>query len=490
MTSLPTVIASMLIVATTLVAGPPVPDDDAPAAPTVAAPEPDVDEGKRLLGEGDKLADEGKPTDAVVKYKEAFERLLPGLRQVEFKRSVARDVTPRAELGDYLKREFDRQLTPEEFAASELGYKALGLIPADMDLKATMLELLTEEVAAFYDSRTETMHLIEEPPPGEGGKKPGLLEKLLGKKEGFDKDENKTVIAHELTHALADQNFDLDKLQDAVKGDDDQTTALAALIEGEATLAMMGASMEDWDGKQSAALPAAGLERSLGLMGPLMSTLGGPALRKAPPYLAESLTFPYLRGMVFCATLANKGGWKAINSAYENPPISTEQILHPEKYLDHPDLPMVIDLGELDGGEGWTEAGRNTAGEMSMAVMLKRHGGAKAAAGWDGDEFAVFRGPEGKLGLAWLTTWDDEAEAREFARGYGRFQATKLEAGAPEAPAEADALYRERDGRWYAVVRRGADVAVVEGFPAEATGRLVDGLLAAEKAEWKPAAKD
>ena len=202
-----------------------------------------------------------------------------------------------------------------------------------------MVRVYSEEIAAFYDPKTKTMHLIKEPPVAEA-KKPGFLESLLGgKKAGFDKDENKTVIAHELTHALADQNYDLDKMQKAVEADDDRSLALSSLIEGEATLAMIGAQMDDWDGSKVGAIPAADLDRTFSLMMPFMSMAGGASLREAPPILSESLIFPYLRGMVFCASLTNEGGWKALNEAYENPPQSTEQILHPEKYRDQPDPP-------------------------------------------------------------------------------------------------------------------------------------------------------
>src|SRR5205823_972720 len=166
----------------------------------------------------------------------------------------------------------------------------------------------------------------------EAKKAPTFLERLLGKTSGFDKDEHKMVIAHELTHALADQNFDLDALQAAAKGDDDRDLALSALIEGEATLTMLGAMMDDWDGAKVAKIPAADLDRTFSLMMYLMPVFGGPSLRTAPPILSESMIFPYVRGLVFCARLTNDGGWEALDAAYHNPPLSTEQILHPEKY--------------------------------------------------------------------------------------------------------------------------------------------------------------
>ena len=448
-----------------------------------------VERGKELLAEGDRLADRKEPTEAVLKYKQAFEQLLPGLRQLRFKHEVKRDVTNREDLKALLLKEIDEELTPAEFRTNELGMKALGFIPRDLNWKETMVKVYSEEIAAFYDPKTKTMHLIKEAPAAEA-KKPGFLESLLGgKKSGFDKDENKTVIAHELTHALADQNYDLDKMQKAVEADDDRSLALSSLIEGEATLAMIGAGMDDWTGAKVGAIPFADLDRSFSLMMPFMSMAGGASLREAPVILSESLIFPYLRGMVFCAKLTNEGGWKALNEAYENPPQSTEQILHPEKYRAQPDPPTMIDLGRLEPGDGWAEVGRNVIGEMQLAVLLRKHGGKPIAAGWDGDRFAVFDGKDGKLAVVWLSTWDTEDDARDFARQYTRFQTTKMGKGVSSPDAFPDSIRRPHDGVVYAVERRGKDVAVVEGFATEATERLLESAFKAGKAELPPIGK-
>ena len=395
-------------------------------------------------------------------------------------------MTRREDLRAFLIKEIDEEMTPAEFKTGELGFKALGFIPAEMNWKEVMVKVYSEEIAAFYDPRTKTMHLIKEAPVVETKKK-GFFEALLGaKKTGFDKDENKTVIAHELTHALADQNYDLSKMQKAVHDDDDRTLALSSLIEGEATLAMIGAGMDDWDGSKVTAFPARDLDRLFSLIIPFMPMAGGAGLREAPPILSESLIFPYLRGMVFCARLANDGGWKAINEAYENPPQSTEQIIHPEKYRARPDPPTIVDLGKLEPGEGWAEIGRNVVGEMQMGVLFRRHGGKPIAAGWDGDRFAVFEGTGGKLGLVWLSTWDTEDDARDFARQYARFQTTKMGEGVPSPEVFPDAIRRPSSGIIYAVERRGQDVAVIEGFATEATDRLVEAAFRAKKTEMEP----
>ena len=454
----------------------------APAAPADEDLKADVGAGKALLAEGDAQADAGDTTEAVIRYKRAFEQLLPGLRGLPFRREVKRDVTERADLRKVILKELEEDQTPAEFRGDELGMKALGLIPRDLDLKQTYIELYTEQIAAFYDPKTGTMHLIKEPAAAKAPK-PGFLERLMGKKGGFDKDENKVTIAHELTHALADQHFGLDAMQAKCKGDDDRQLALSALVEGEATLAMMGAQMEDWSGKAITELPAADLDRVFRLLGPLMQMGGGPRLKEAPPILSETLIFPYLRGLTFCATLTNSGGWKAVDAAYGEPPLSTEQILHPEKYRARPDAPMTIDLPRLDPGAGWKEVGRNVVGEMQISIMLRKLDGRTAAAGWDGDAFATFTGPDDRLGLVWASTWDSEDDARQFARAYARFQTTKLGPDVPEPDAFPDSLRRPRDGSFLAVERRGADVVVVEGFPTEATESLMEAAFSAKKAE-------
>lgn len=438
--------------------------------------------GKKLLAEGDELADKGETTEALLRYKQAFEKLLPGMRKIPFKSEVLRDVTAREALKDVLLKEIDEDSTPEEFRADELGMKALGFLPLETNLKEVMIKIYSEEIAAFYDPKTKTMHLIKEP-EARVQKKPSLLERLLGKTGGFDKDENKTVIAHELTHALADQNYDIDAMQKAIQDNDDQDLALSALIEGEATLTMIGAQMEDWEGSAVINVPAANLDRVFSIMTPLLPMTSGKSLREAPAILAESMIFPYLRGMVFCAKLTNDGGWDALNAAYKRPPLSTEQILHPEKYSAKPDLPTTVDLGKLDPGAGWKELGRNVVGEMQTAILLRRQGGKSAAAGWDGDRFAVFEGPEGKLGLVWFTTWDSEKDADEFQEAYVKFQTTKLGKQAKAPDPLTPSTRREHEIAMFAVEQSGVDVIVVEGFSAETTERLIAEALKSKKTE-------
>ena len=446
-----------------------------------------VGKGTKLLEEGDRLADQGKFTEAVIRYKRAMEELLPGLRKIPFKHEVKRDVTKRENMKALILKEFDEDMTPEEFRANELALKVFGLLPRDFNLKDVLAQVYAEEVAAFYDPKTKTMHLIEESKTA-AKPAPTLLERIFGKKDDFDKDENKTVIAHELTHALADQHYDLDAMQQAVKKDDDRSLALDALIEGEATLAMFGVGMDDWDGDDITKVPAENLEFTFKLLSPFLSFLGGgKTLRSVPPIISESMIFPYFQGMVFCAKLTNEGGWASIDDVYRNPPLSTEQIIHPEKYRAKPDFPMTIDLGVLKPGDGWKEVGRNVLGEMQMAVLLKKQGGKRAAAGWDGDRYAIFEDPKNRLAMVWLSTWDTEDDAREFAHAYLAYQSAKVgDLGKPPKPIP-DSVWRNLDDRLFVVQRRGSNVAVVEGFSPEATPGLVEGAFQAKQTEARPA---
>jgi hypothetical protein len=475
------VAAALLVLAATASLSRP---DSARAFQDDAALPHDVAAGKTLLEEGDSLADQGDTTEAQTRYKRAFEQLLPSLRKLPFHHEVKRDMTDRGALAAKIVEEIDRDMTPAEFRAYEAGLKALGFLKPEVDLKALLGEVYGQEIGAFYDPRTDTMHLIRE--SEKDARKPSFLESLMGKKPGFDKDENKTVIAHEMTHALADQHFDLEKLLKSVKDDADRELATTALIEGEATLAMIAAQSKDWEGKSVRDLPAQEMGQILGFMGPLLPSLGGSAsLRKAPEVIQESMLFPYMKGLIFNLTLTNDDGWDAINAAYRNPPLSSEQILHPEKYRKNPDPPRDFTLKDLPAPQGWTELGQDVVGEMQAAVLLRPFDGRKAAAGWDGDRFAVFaRGDDAKsapLALVWRSVWDTEADAAEFATAYAAFQTRKLGSGGTKPPAEMPALLGRTgpEGARFVVERRGADVVVVEGFDPAPTSKLVEAAFAA-----------
>ena len=445
-----------------------------------AQPSRQTFEGLQLLLQGDRQADDGNINQAQITYQAAMEKLLPNIRHKPFKNTVKRDETRREKLGQVLVEEWEKEVTPKEFQLDEATWKVMDLIPQESNLKSAYIQLLTEEVAAFYDPKTKTMHLIREPEnkDREKPKKPAsLLDMLMGQKDGFDKQETQGVIAHELTHALDDQHFDLDAISNAVKDDDDAALAVSSLFEGEATLTMMAVQQGDWTGSQIVATPAEGLNRVMRLLSPLMPMAGGETARKSPPVMNESLIFPYLQGVVFCASLTNKGGWDALNQAYENPPISTEQILHPEKYQGpKSDWPIAIQVSPMQSPEGFNILGNSVIGELTTRILLGRFGGRNAAAGWGGDTLTVLQSKTDskKLACAWMTTWDSIQDAREFTAGIAQRWATKTDQdSAPTKPIQSDVKIKSESLH---IVLRGKDVLVIRGLDPKTSQSFSDSI--------------
>lgn len=447
-------------------------------------PDAQVSSGLALIRSGDALADSGKYNEAQIRYHEAMERILPSVRRLPLRHPVKRDETPRERLGKVLVDEWEKDVTPEKFRRDEATWKSLGLIPPDFDLKAAYVKLLSEEVAAFYDPKTRTMHLIREPENGDAGQPnpadqpKGLLELIMGPRPKFDKDGTRTVIAHELTHALGDQHFDFEAMQNAVENDDDASLALAALLEGDATLTMLAVSQEDWTGRRIVNMPAQRLSRLVRWFGPFLPMMGGATARNSPPVMYQSLLFPYVNGLVFCTHLTNAGGWPALDAAYRNPPLSTEQILHPEKYAGpQADPPSEIELSAITAPDGWADLGRNCIGELTIRIMLSRHGGNAAAEGWDGDTIAVFarKDDPNRLGMVWMSTWDTEADAEEFASALQKYWVPTgvTPAVTTRAGGATPTIRTISDGF---ISNAGKDVFGIRGFEPESAKSLVDAV--------------
>jgi hypothetical protein len=141
-------------------------------------------------------------------------------------------------------------------------------------------------------------------------------------------------------------------------------------------------------------------------------------LESAPPYLRDSLAFPYETGMTFAQALYQEGGYDAINDSLADPPTSTEQIMHPETYIDERDDPQAVELADLTAalGDGWEQRETDSIGEFDLSVMLRENGApdyAEAAAGWDGGQYAYYASDSGSL-MVVKTVWDSPEDAAEF----------------------------------------------------------------------------
>lgn len=442
------------------------------AAPPAQA---SIPEGLLLLDKGDSAAQAGDYSRALLDYKRAYDRLLPSIRGLDFLETTPAEVIPRAELKERLGETLDDE-AKAEMRFWDRAMKAFGVLPEVMSLEPLMLSMLEGEVAGYYDPERKQITLVDastapkKPPPS------SFWGKLLAgdRNEKFDTDDNQGVIAHELTHALTDQHYDLKKLQEARRNIDDASMAIDALIEGDAMIAMMAAMSGDF--ARSASMFEAGGDYwrlAFELLADLAPELSGSVLRQAPPFFAKTLMFPYSEGMVFLLDVGARRGYAAVDEVYANPPLSTEQVLHPEKYL-RGEAPVMLSEPEWRV-KGVERLGSNVLGEVQIRYVLDDE---DAAAGWGGDRYTIFEGPSGTA-LAWLTVWDSIRDANEFSNAWRRYIEVRLRRDAnlepPVLPSFRDgALVHQSRNREFRIRREGRRVVIVEGRRGQPLEPLMD----------------
>lgn len=274
------------------------------------------------------------------------------------------------------------------------------------------------------------------------------------------------VVAHELGHSLQFQHFRVPEIASVT--DEDARLARLALVEGDAMLVMAAFASEEHHLPLSRVLVrmAEGAMQA-SLLGYQAAVEQSPELRKAPPFQRERLVFPYQAGGSFVAQIHRAGGFPLVNRLYDWPPATTEQILHPEKYLAG-ELPVPVRAPAAPAG--WQTLSSGHVGQLLVRAMLdvcnERLDSHRAAVGWGGDAFTVVsQGERGALLL--VTTWDTDGDAREFERA---MRATA--ACWDRAPAATREIFR---GTTH-VRRLGSVVGVVRGLPAQQARALLPGL--------------
>lgn len=313
-------------------------------------------------------------------------------------------VLTRDELVQRLPGMISEELDPAELEGATRALVALGLLPEGSDLLDLTVRLLGEQVAGFYDPLTDEMIVVAD----------------------GDFSAEAYYYAHEVVHALQDAHLDPNDLMEETSSDnDDEALAMAALYEGDAVVTSTSY-----------------LEKHPELAFDLLreAQTESTELDSAPAAVVVTLVFPYISGQPFVERLFQAGGWDAVDAAYLDMPASTEQILHPEKYLDR-DNPVTLTLPTPSEamGDGWSEVNQNTLGELQIALLLANlppgsgfngmtgqyaipDPALNAAAGWDGDRYALWAGSDGQEVLAWRTAWDTEQDARAFASAIARYE--------------------------------------------------------------------
>lgn len=346
-----------------------------------------------------------------------LETITQDIRDLNAMREIDHQFPTRAETIDYLKETYSREFPPEEFDRLERFYIALGLLTPDIDLQDVYLNLLGSQIAGFYDSDTEVMNVLP----------------IVGDETGESLSITEQVIyVHEFTHALQDQHFDLNALLDAPEAleNPDQSLATLALVEGDATATM------------TLYLQRVAEQNPLAALAMLVEGLQGGTLflpEGIPPILLNELLFPYDAGMNFVIEISGEDGWNTVNAAFENPPTTSEQILHPEKYLAG-EAAQNVELNDLSDtlGDGWVEDWNTTLGEFYLREVLDTElsssEAADGAAGWGGDRFRVYHNTEtGEIAWALRLTWETFDDSNEFNQLYADYGDNRFDSAANEA---------------------------------------------------------
>lgn len=403
------------------------------------------------------------------------------VRGLSLDHEVRRGVMSRDAIVARLREKTAHEYPPGEIVLEGELYKRLGLLPDAMDYEQTMFSLLEEQVAGFYDPDEQTLYIADW--------LPAMAQPV--------------TMAHEITHALQDQHFHIGQYTHHVRGRGDAQTAAMAVIEGDATAAMLDYAMAPM-GRHARDLP--------NVVGMIASQLQGAdqqRLREAPRALRETLLFPYLAGLDLCVRALRAGdGYSQVDALLAHPPDSTEQVLHAEK-LAAREAPVTVAAVVPPALAGEYElAYHDVAGEMGARLFFytgvpdeRAHA---AAQGWGGDHAVLLvpRGSMARVGdagvsltadalprdvMLWTVVMDPVAGARgaaadreavEFAEAAMAVLAQRYTARPAATVAGALAARDLGEGRVALVARSGRRVLVAERLPRAAAAAVVRSSLA------------
>ncbi|MFN7931199.1 MAG: DUF6782 family putative metallopeptidase [Blastocatellia bacterium] len=371
------------------------------------------------------------------------------LRGLKLLKPIKSGVKSRTDIEQMVVKNFDEESTPAELDADYKMLLAFGLVPKGFQYREFLIKLLTEQIAGFYDPKKKELNLADWNP----------LE------------AQRMVMAHELTHALQDQHFDLLRFDKWPKGDSDREAAIHALIEGDATALMMDYLMKPM-GRSVTQLPKSILDQ-------MNSQTGAPGMdvmNSAPNAIREGLMFSYTYGLGFVYRLLKDKGWEGVSKAYTDLPQSCEQILHYEKYAAR-EMPIKIELADATSvlGKGWKRIKFDVNGEfgyyLTLAEYLTKDTARKASEGWGGDQFALYENAtKTNTTLVHLSAWDMDKDAEEFFHAYAERTAKRY----PQVKANSlpnQFVYATPDGVTM-IELRGKQVLVLEGAAAASVKAL------------------
>jgi hypothetical protein len=396
---------------------------------------------------------------------------------------VKRRIVSREQVEKYIGEKFKDDADRIRFERSELVQKKFGLLPRDFDLHGFLIKLLAEQVAGFYDEKTRTMNLLD----------------------WNDPDMQRPVMAHELTHALQDQSYNLEKMSkhedevekrgmkdlDALIRNDEQSTCRSAVLEGEAMIVLLDYVLAP--SEQSVAKMPGVVDM---MQAQMDKSRGSPVFDSAPLILQEELAFPYRQGMKFIRDLLVAGGKQlAYKGVLQRLPQTTREVMEPKEYLAGHRVPPLLlpDFSFLKKNYEPFDAG--AVGELDVNILLRVYadeevakrltpewrGGSYYAAGKKGVK-PPDRNSTAHVGLYYVSRWATPEAAQEFAKVYAEAlprrykQLHRVHGDAPEILAWASS-----DGLIY-IQQTGNTVAAVESFDEDAAKKLIQAGVKGEPA--------
>jgi hypothetical protein len=373
-----------------------------PSAPTTPPEAPPYTEEPPI--EADPLPEE------IAEIVLEIEAQVSQIRGLTLSEPVPRRMISPEEIEDMVINEFFAEYTDEDARQDVLILSLLGLLPSDFDLKSFYNALYSEQISGFYDSETEEIFIVQ-------GTSFGGSEKL--------------TYAHEFTHALQDQTFrfdeGLDYNEEACQDDSERCAAIKALIEGDASLTEIL-----WFQTYATRSDYKDIVETF-------ENYASPILDNAPPYIQKDLYFPYEKGFAFVEFLFNEGGFEAVDAAYRYLPVSTEQILHPERYpWDQPRVVMLPNFEDVLDGD-WILFDQNVMGEWYTYLILSQsynetyripeEQASSAASGWGGDAYAIYLNQNTDEVIFILDmVWDTTDDADEFSMTLDKYANTRWDA--------------------------------------------------------------
>jgi len=315
------------------------------------------------------------------------------------KEPLKKSLRSKQEIREYLIQEEREDKNEEERDADAKTLEAFGLIPKGFPLDSFMLDVLTDQIAGLYDPKAKEFYIADWIPV----------------------DEQRSVMAHELTHALEDQSYHIDPWIKSARPNDDAELARESVSEGSAMAAMVDYSLREQKlGVRD--LPDVTLLIRSGAVDEMSKD---PNLAKAPPYIRDDLLFPYLAGTTFSQQfLKAHSGWEDLKILFANPPVSTQQIMHPDLYLAGV-KPEKVTLPEWKGllPVDWKLLEENVMGEFNLDEVLKQFldqdRADKLSTAWRGDRYASFENQKTKqVLLVFLVALDNPEDAARFSGQY------------------------------------------------------------------------